>query len=525
MARWPTTQPARRPYLNLESRMSRMPSLDDIIQATRQEATRPEYQLGNVQALLPPQVLSSAASTDPSKAEPPSVARAKHFDELLLEADPERFVERAYQTILGRSADAAGAQQYLQKLSQGYGQSFVIAGLLASGEARTAAAPLAGRGLSAWPYNAWRVGRRLGLAGPTRLLNLAYSVWRHALLAASGKLLAFTQSSQQQAVQRLRLEQQKNHQDLAQQQALALSKQNARLDEQHAQQLDSLATLQKLQKQAVDQTRELQLIKARLTVLQQQTLPPVVQGEWVPEPLSSHDPVALEARVDAYYLAFEEANRGTQAEIATKLSVYLAPISRIPESLRALPMLDIGCGRGEWIELLMQQGFEARGIDQSPQMVQLCRSKGLKVEVADALAWLASQPDQSHALISGFHIVEHLPFAVLFQIMEHAWRVLAPGGLLIFETPNPENALVGSHTFYHDPTHRNPMTPTAMNFMLAYHGFENIQTLRLHPYPASDRVQESSLTAERLNGHLYGPQDFAVVGTRPTPDADAGADA
>jgi O-antigen chain-terminating methyltransferase len=115
-------------------------------------------------------------------------------------------------------------------------------------------------------------------------------------------------------------------------------------------------------------------------------------------------------------------------------------------------------------------------------------------------------------LITGFHIIEHIPFAQRLHLVGQALRVLAPGGALILETPNPESVLVGSHTFYHDYTHSQPITPTSLQFLLGYQGFVSLTILRLNPYPSSDRVQVEGLLAERLNGHLYGPQDFSVIG-------------
>src|SRR5690606_28194167 len=120
-----------------------------------------------------------------------------------------------------------------------------------------------------------------------------------------------------------------------------------------------------------------------------------------------------------------------------------------------------------------------------------------------------------------FHIVEHLPFEVLFPVIEQAWRVLAPGGVLILETPNPENVLVGSHTFYHDFSHRNPVTPTSLQFLVGYHGFAVSDVLRLSPYPSGDRIEDGTALAERVNGHLYGPQDYAVIARKPDATHDS----
>jgi O-antigen chain-terminating methyltransferase len=224
---------------------------------------------------------------------------------------------------------------------------------------------------------------------------------------------------------------------------------------------------------------------------------------------------ASQAELDEYYLAFENAHRGSLAEITKKVTPYLAHVAQLPGEILGLPMVDLGCGRGEWMELLREQGFAPQGIDVSPAMVQHCRARGLKVELCGAVQWLTQQPESSCALISGFHIIEHIPFAERLALVKQALRVLAPGGALILETPNPESVLVGSHTFFHDYTHTQPITPTSLQFLLGYQGFVSLKVLRLNPYPAIDRVNDQSLLGERVNGHLYGPQDFSVIGYKP----------
>ena len=195
------------------------------------------------------------------------------------------------------------------------------------------------------------------------------------------------------------------------------------------------------------------------------------------------------------------------------------------DSLKAkdqpMSALDLGCGRGEWLVFLAEQGFDASGIDASQAMVAHCQAQGLQVDEYDLLQALRRQADGSLNLITAFHVAEHLDFATLYTLVAEAWRVLEPGGALLLETPNPENPLVGSHTFYHDPTHRNPLTPSALGFLLGYHGFERLDVLRLNPYPESARVPGEDLLTERINGLLCGPQDFAVVGRRPNTGAES----
>jgi len=99
-------------------------------------------------------------------------------------------------------------------------------------------------------------------------------------------------------------------------------------------------------------------------------------------------------------------------------------------------------------------------------------------------------------------------------MVQECARVLVKDGSVLFETPNPENVLVGSHTFYHDFTHRNPITPTAISFLLKYHGFVEIDIIRSSPYPDEAKVPGDDPLTARVNGHLCGPQDFAVTGRR-----------
>jgi O-antigen chain-terminating methyltransferase len=222
--------------------------------------------------------------------------------------------------------------------------------------------------------------------------------------------------------------------------------------------------------------------------------------------------------IDAYYLAFEDANRGTRESVLAKLVIYddwLA--THVPHADELThQIVDIGCGRGEWISYVRQKGRDATGIDVNAVMVEACLEQGFDARNTDALKYLRSLPTCSVAAVTGFHIIEHLPFDYLFALVQESYRVLVEGGSVLFETPNPENVLVGSHTFYHDFTHRNPITPSAITFLLKYHHFEEIDIIRSSPYPEEAKVPGNDPLTERVNGHLCGPQDFAVLGRKRT---------
>ena len=271
--------------------------------------------------------------------------------------------------------------------------------------------------------------------------------------------------------------------------------------------------------------QDLAVVRARLNAL---SLVGNTYQNSATRPAQPQAQTALASELDTYYLAFEDAHRASARDMRAGFQAYQPLLDSLKEkdqpdgqtqTLSDQPMsaLDLGCGRGEWLVFLAEQGFEARGIDASLAMVAHCQAQGLQVDECDLLQALQRQADDSLNLVTAFHVAEHLDFATLYSLVAQAWRVLKPGGALLLETPNPENPLVGSHTFYHDPTHRNPLTPSAMHFLLGYHGFDQVEVLRLNPYPESARVPGDDLLTERINGLLCGPQDFAVVGRRPTP--------
>lgn len=215
--------------------------------------------------------------------------------------------------------------------------------------------------------------------------------------------------------------------------------------------------------------------------------------------------------LDGFYVAFEDQFRGSREEIIDRLKVYLPLLEEAKVGTPDSPIVDVGCGRGEWLELLHESGYTARGMDINRIMLEQCVARGLSVIEADVIAYLRSVADNSLGAVTGFHIIEHLPFAVLINLFDEAVRVLKPGGIVIFETPNPENVLVGSHTFYLDPTHRNPLPSAMIKFMAESRDLCRVVIMNLHPYLENQRLDGSPL-AERFSNYFYGPQDYAVIG-------------
>ncbi len=211
--------------------------------------------------------------------------------------------------------------------------------------------------------------------------------------------------------------------------------------------------------------------------------------------------------MDPFYRAFEERHRGPQELIELRLLVYLPFVEPLKTLYEAPEILDLGCGRGEWLDILEYNGFQAKGVDLDEGMLMACRELNLDVCQADALDYLQGLAADSLCVISAFHVVEHISFETLRQLVDEAHRVLKPGGLLILETPNSENLVVGTSDFYLDPTHQRPLPAQLLSFVVEYAGFSRVKTLYLQESPELVLTQRNSLF-EVLDG--VSP-DYAIV--------------
>ena len=209
--------------------------------------------------------------------------------------------------------------------------------------------------------------------------------------------------------------------------------------------------------------------------------------------------------LDAMYVTLEDRFRGTREDIKEKLKVYLPYISTSKVGTKEAPILDVGCGRGEWLELLKENAYIAKGLDINRIMVDQCHELELDVIESDVIEYLRKQKSNIFGAITGFHIVEHLPLNTLITLFDESLRVLKPSGIVIFETPNPENLIVGACNFYLDPTHINPIPPSTLEFLIEARGFLNIKILRSRPMPFS-------FDNEMVQNLLFGPTDYAVIG-------------
>jgi O-antigen chain-terminating methyltransferase len=218
--------------------------------------------------------------------------------------------------------------------------------------------------------------------------------------------------------------------------------------------------------------------------------------------------------LDAFYLRFENVFRGSPNEIKKRVQFYLPYLASAEAGKAGRPVLDLGCGRGEWLELLKEQKLKGQGVDMNAAMIAECRQRKVEVVQADAIEHMRSLRANSQGAVTGFHIIEHLPFETLMEFFGEARRILKPGGIAIFESPNCKNLVVGASNFNIDPTHRNPVFPETAELMLQSHGFERVVLEYLSPV-ADVKFDDKTKELATLKKLLYGPQDFAVIGYKP----------
>lgn len=213
---------------------------------------------------------------------------------------------------------------------------------------------------------------------------------------------------------------------------------------------------------------------------------------------------------DELFAAFADEFRGNREDIKVGLGPYLPILTGAGIVDR---ILDVGCGRGEWLELLRDQGYEARGVENNAVLVGRLRNLELEVIEDEALTYLTNLPDESLNAVTAFHFIEHLSFETLIDFLDETARVLRPGGVIIFETPNPTNLVVGACNFYSDPTHHKPLFPETIRFIVGYRGFSNVRLEYVNPVAGSPFVGPSQGSQE-LDSWFYSPRDFAVIGTK-----------
>ena len=465
------------------------------------------------------------------------------------------FVRNAYHAILCREPDEAGMAHYIDALASGrINKVDVLASMHSSPEGQTTRVrldglsfPVAVRRLGRLPLIGYFVRMIVSIARLPRLgqyqSQFEFYTWsqqrriterqdqqhkelNEALHQISAQILEITQRlAEQQQAHELSLRQYEQlviaNRELENIVEARLAETRSNIDES-TRKLSEQISLQSTQlKQELDeridplrlhqQKADLDLLmqERRLTLLLEQ-----VRQNATAIPNSSLAEVAADEDdhlLDGLYASFEDQFRGPRDEVRQRLEVY---IPFLKEAAITDGVLDIGCGRGEWLQLLKSEGIEAQGVDHNRVFVEDCRRAGFTVTEQDGLAHLRSLPDESLNAVSIFHVAEHLPFKTLIKWIDEIVRVLKSGGMLIAETPNPENFMVGSCSFYADPTHRNPIPSQTLKFLFQSRGLENIDVLKLRPWDAA-RIDGDSEIVRRFNEYFYGAPDYGIVARKP----------
>jgi 2-polyprenyl-3-methyl-5-hydroxy-6-metoxy-1,4-benzoquinol methylase len=231
------------------------------------------------------------------------------------------------------------------------------------------------------------------------------------------------------------------------------------------------------------------------------------------------------------YVGFEDQFRGQPDDIRQRLEPYAAMFDG------AADVLDIGCGRGEFLDLLVARGVTARGIDLNHEMVEVCRSRGLHVDQIDALSYLRQQPDGGLGGLFAAQVVEHLQPDYLLALLDQAQRVLRPGSQVVLETINVASVTAFFESYIRDITHARPLHPATLRYLVVASGFADVSIRYSAPIPPANRLQPAppllrrvsgeahdALTeladaidgnVERLNRLMFADMDYAVVARRP----------
>ena len=223
--------------------------------------------------------------------------------------------------------------------------------------------------------------------------------------------------------------------------------------------------------------------------------------------------------------------RGEPEEIAARQRDYL------PYFEGASDVLDIGCGRGEFLALLRGEGIAARGVDLNAEAVERCRERGIEAARADALAYLRALADESIGGLFSAQVVEHLEADYLMQMLGNAHRALRPGSRIVLETINPASWSAFFSAYVRDITHRHPLHPETLAYLLRASGFVDVAIVYRAPVPDAAKLQRAAVDpalaatpagravceladtlnqhADRLNGLMFAEQDYAAVARRP----------
>lgn len=229
---------------------------------------------------------------------------------------------------------------------------------------------------------------------------------------------------------------------------------------------------------------------------------------------------------DDIYLAFEEKYRGSQNDIEKQQRYYINNFINGKIDPNAIGMVvDLGCGRGEWLTLLLKNGYNGIGIDLNDISLQYCNANGVVTAKMDAVEYLKTLPRESVKLLTSFQLVEHISTNRLIELFAEIGRVMRPGGLVIIETPNPVNLNVGAASFYLDPTHKRQTHPELLRFFAEQNGLSDIEIVYwqqedIEKWWESVWTKDTTNIADSniyraievtLKQSLWSPADYALI--------------
>jgi SAM-dependent methyltransferase len=521
---------------------------------TRDEPAIAEPPRVHVDPLSPPRPMGSPDGIE--------VRKEYELGELLA-YNGEDFLHAAYWSLLGREPDQGALTHFIGLLYRGETSKIGILDFLAgSSEAKTRAARV--RGLArVLRFHRWRrlpiVGRLLGYGKALIDLRRISAIterhetlhFRHEqdLLGAIDALNALSDQSRS-AVEHLgrevvRLEREKAARDVA----LALTGKVAALEANAKRTIAELAlrpTHHELERVGRSIVAALSELHSELAQIDRRKSEVEAVTAGLREALRRCDELAaskidgteIEKRIDermarggletmgdedphldSFYTQFEDRFRGTREEIRERVGIYLPILTEAAAGSKEAPVLDVGCGRGELLELIRDAGLVGRGVDLNVEMVAICRGLDLEVTQGNAIAHLRALKEGSIGAIVALHLIEHLPFRRRIALLDAALRALKPGGALVLETPNPENINVGACTFWNDPSHIQPLPPESTQAIVELRGFDRVEIVRLHAYPFENHLPGAGgAVRDTLNHLIYGPRDYAIVGYKPRPD-------
>lgn len=504
------------------------PSVDDIMTAVRRAA-------GQTAIEDPPEDGPGASGTAgwprPAFFTPPApdVSRGAYEAQELLQYRDRAFLTNAYRALLKRDPDPGGLENYLQILrSRPESKTAILAALSVSPEGRAKNVKVRGLG---WAKARFRL-QNIPAAG--KLFRLLFSLsdprgYKRALAIQEDRLGERTEELGRA---------------LDQMAAAVQTRLDAKMDKAAMDQkanvwdLDLKADRSDLAQKAdvQDMDRYLRSVGHVLDMLLDMRTreAPKPTGPETPAPETPETPDSLQANegypaggLDELYLAFEDAFRGPGLTVQRRMEMYLPGIGEVislvapPNAAPGFPagcrVADLGCGRGEFLELLARSGIPAMGVDSNRFMVQNAAEKGLHVQQADLFVFLDALPAECLAVVSAFHVVEHLPFERQLLLIDQARRVLAPGGLLLLETPNPCNLLASAVDFHRDPTHLRPIHPDTLLFLARARGFARAGVFfpEEPPRGAPELKNAENKSFLELQDYVRVARDYALLAYKP----------